>query len=71
MFGRSNCGGDANKSMRSNWRQHAKSRDNSLGHDKILKCNFLFSLSPQKQSVEEEMAAAARYVQSFKLTRKQ
>ncbi|KAK1417668.1 hypothetical protein QVD17_26800 [Tagetes erecta] len=59
-LGRSSCGGNADKSMRSNWRQHAKSHDNSWGHDKILKCNFLFSLSPQKRSVEEDMAATVR-----------
>ncbi|KAI3803887.1 hypothetical protein L1987_32051 [Smallanthus sonchifolius] len=60
VLGRSNCGGDADKSMRSNWGQHAKSHDNFLSKDRILKCNFLFSLSPQKHSVEEEMAATAR-----------
>ncbi|KAK9070993.1 hypothetical protein SSX86_009561 [Deinandra increscens subsp. villosa] len=60
VFVRSNCGGDANKAMRSNWRQHAKSHDKFSSQEKILKCNFLFSLSPQKYSVEEEAAATAR-----------
>ncbi|MFS7979105.1 putative DNA helicase [Helianthus anomalus] len=57
---RGNGGGDANKSMRSNWCQHAKSLDNLLSRDRISKCNFLFSLTPQKQPVAEEMAATAR-----------
>ncbi|KAI7728903.1 hypothetical protein M8C21_012297, partial [Ambrosia artemisiifolia] len=53
-LGRSNGGGDVNKSMRSNWCQHV-----AKSHDK-LNCNFLFSLTPQKELVAEEMAATAR-----------
>lgn len=65
MFSRSNCGGGSrgvDKPMRNNWGQHAKSNDNFSSRDKILKSNFLFSLSPQKRSVEEPMAATARYL---------
>nr|GEX24786.1 DNA helicase, ATP-dependent, RecQ type [Tanacetum cinerariifolium] len=45
--------------MRNNMRQHAKSNNNSPSQDKILKSNFLSSLTPQKHSVGETMAATA------------
>ncbi|CAI9287158.1 unnamed protein product [Lactuca saligna] len=54
-----NGGGDSigfDKAMRHNWSQHAK----YLSQDKILKSNFLISLSTQKLSVEEAKAAIAR-----------
>ncbi|KAL7599815.1 hypothetical protein Lser_V15G24262 [Lactuca serriola] len=54
-----NGGGDSigfDKAMRHNWSQHAK----YLSQDKILKSNFLISLSTQKLSVEEIKAATAR-----------
>ncbi|KAL8188794.1 hypothetical protein R6Q57_029549 [Mikania cordata] len=57
---RRNSSGLTSKSLRSNWCQHANSHDSFLSQDKLLKCNFLFSLSPQKQLVEEETAATAR-----------
>nr|GEU62132.1 ATP-dependent DNA helicase Q-like 4A isoform X1 [Tanacetum cinerariifolium] len=56
----------ADTSMRNNLRQHSKSYDNSQSQDKILKSNFLFSLTPQKHSVGETMAATARSF-SFKV----
>ncbi|GKB23104.1 ATP-dependent DNA helicase Q-like 4A protein [Tanacetum coccineum] len=56
----------ADTSMRNNLRQHSKSYDNSPSQDKILKSNFLFSLTPQKHSVGETMAATARSF-SFKV----
>ncbi|GKA70469.1 hypothetical protein Tco_0776608 [Tanacetum coccineum] len=56
----------ADTSMRNNLRQHAKSYNYSPSQDKILKSNFLFSLTPQKHSVGETMAATARSL-SFKV----
>lgn len=61
IFSSRNGGGDSigfDKAMRHNWSQHAK----YLSQDKILKSNFLISLSTQKLSVEEIKAATARCV---------
>ncbi|PWA86231.1 DNA helicase, ATP-dependent, RecQ type [Artemisia annua] len=66
---KSKCVGDsrgADTSMRNNLHEHAKSYDNSPSQDKILKSNFLFSLTPQKHSVGETMSATARSF-SFKV----
>ncbi|KVH93498.1 DNA helicase, ATP-dependent, RecQ type [Cynara cardunculus var. scolymus] len=57
---RNNCSGrsrGADKPIRNNWSQHAKSHDNVLSEDK----NFLFSLSRQKPSAEQAMTATARH----------
>ncbi|XP_024961474.1 ATP-dependent DNA helicase Q-like 4A [Cynara cardunculus var. scolymus] len=60
---RNNFGGASkhvDKFTRDNWSQHAKAHDNFSNQDKLLKSNFLFSLSTQKPSVEAAMSAAVR-----------